>query len=122
VNTATRLIAATGALLAFLAVLLGALGSHMIDMRGLESIWDIAANMHLFNAAALIGLAALLAHSPSRLLLWACWIIIIGLVMFSGSIYLHVITAYKVTNLAPMGGTLLMAGWLLAVVAFVRKR
>jgi uncharacterized membrane protein YgdD (TMEM256/DUF423 family) len=121
VNTATRFIAATGALLAFLAVVLGALGSHMIDMKGMQDTWDIAANMHLFNTAALIGLAALLAHTGSRLLLWASWIIVLGTMMFSGSIYLHVITAHKMSNLAPMGGTLMMAGWLLAVVALLRK-
>jgi uncharacterized membrane protein YgdD (TMEM256/DUF423 family) len=41
--------------------------------------------------------------------------------MFSGSIYQHVMTAYKVTYLAPAGGFIMMAGWLLAALSMLRK-
>ena len=120
-NTTARSIAFTAALLSLLAVVLGALGSHLVEMDGLQGTWEIATDLHLFNAAALIGLAVLYAKTGSNLLKWGAWIIILGTVLFSGSIYLHVITAYKVTNLAPIGGITMMAGWLLAVLSFVRK-
>lgn len=120
-NVQARVIAFIAAILCLAAVILGALGSHAIDMRGLQDVWETGSDIHLFNAAALLGLAALVNMTNSRLLYWAAWLIILGTVMFSGSIYQHVISAYKVTYLAPFGGFTMMAGWLLAAFAVVRK-
>ena len=90
-------------------------------MNGLQDTWKTASNIHLFSAAALFGLAALLARSESRLLSWGAWFVVVGTVVFCGSIYLHVITGNKVSNLAPSGGFLMMAGWLLVAIGFLRK-
>ena len=120
-TTAARLIAFVGALLCLSAVILGALGSHLVDMKGMQGIWKTASNMHLFNAAGLMGVAALLSNFESGLLKWGAWIIITGTLIFSGSIYLHVITGMMVTNMAPLGGMLMMAGWGLVALAFLRK-
>ena len=75
-NTSTRAVALAGALLSLSAVILAAMGGHLIDMQGLQSIWETASVIHMFNAVALIALAALLAHMNSRLLIWAAWVII----------------------------------------------
>ena len=116
-----RLIALIAAVLCLTAVILGAVGSHAIDMRGMQDVWETGSDIHLFNAAALIGVAALINMTDSRPLYWAAWLIILGTVMFSGSIYQHVITGYKVTYLAPAGGFTMMAGWLLAAFSMLRK-
>ena len=120
-NKPARIVAFSGALLSLLAVILGALGSHFVDMQGLQGIWDTASYIHMFNAAALLGLAALLAQAALPVLKWGAWLIILGTVLFSGGIYLHVITGYQVTNLVPFGGFLMMAGWLRVVLTFIRK-
>ena len=120
-NTTARVVAFSGALLALLAVILAALGSHFIDKGEYQSLWDIASNIHLFNAAALIGLAALLSQIESAVLKWGAWLIILGTVLFSGSIYLHVITGYSLPGLTPLGGFLMMVGWLRVVLTFTRK-
>lgn len=120
-NKPARVVALSGALLSLLAVILGALGSHVIDMKGMQGIWQTAAHIHMFNAAALLGLAALLAKLELSVLKWGAWLIILGTVLFSGSIYLHVITGFRVINLVPLGGFLMMVGWLRVVLTFVRK-
>lgn len=120
-NTTARMIALAGTLLALSAVVLAAMGSHLFDMKGMQGTWQTASNIHLFNAAALLGLAALLAKLDPAPLRWGAWMIVLGTVIFCGSIYLHVITGRTPTSVAPVGGMLMMAGWLLAALAFIRK-
>jgi len=120
-NTSSRHVALAGTILSFFAVFLAALGAHLIDMQGMQSIWKTASNIHMFHAAAVLGLAALLAARQSRALQWGAWLIVAGTVVFCCSIYLHVITGHKVLGVAPTGGVLMMAGWSLAVLAFLRK-
>jgi len=108
-------------ILALTAVILAAMGSHLIDMNGMQSTWEIAVNMHLFSAAALVGMAALMAIFESKLLRWGTWAIILGTIIFCGSIYLHVITGHMLRAVTPLGGMLMMLGWLLAALAFLRK-
>lgn len=120
-NTAARTIALAGALLALSAVILAAMGSHLFDMNGLQGLWQTASNLHLFNAAGLMGLAALLLKFDSSLLKWGAWLVVLGSVIFCGSIYLHVITGHTLPAVTPSGGVLMMAGWLLAALSFVRQ-
>ncbi|MBT8071604.1 MAG: DUF423 domain-containing protein [Xanthomonadales bacterium] len=120
-NNCARAVALAAALLSLLAVIFAAMGSHLFAMNGLESIWQTALNIHLFNAAASLGLAALLASHNSRMLRWAAWMVILGTVVFSGNIYMHVISGYTLPRVTPAGGMLMMAGWLLSVIALLRK-
>ena len=120
-NASARAVALAGAILALSAVILAAMGSHLFDMNGLQGIWQTASNIHLFNSAALLGLAALLAKLGSHSLKWGAWLIVLGTVVFCGSIYLHVITGRTVSGVTPSGGLLMMVGWLLVIFAFLRK-
>ena len=120
-STSARAIALAGALLALSAVILAAMGSHLVDMNGLQDIWRTASNIHLFSAAALMGLAALLTRLESTPLKWGAWLIVLGTIIFCGSIYLHVITGHTLPAVTPSGGLLMMAGWLLTALAFLRK-
>ena len=120
-NASARVVALAGTILSLSAVILAAMGSHLFDMNGLQGIWQTASNIHLFNSAALLGLAALLAKLESHSLKWGAWLIVLGTVVFCGSIYLHVITGRTVSGVTPSGGLLMMVGWLLAIFAFLRK-
>ncbi len=120
-NAPARHVALAGALLALSAVILAAMGSHLFDMNGMQGLWQTASIIHLFNAAGLIGLAAWLAGLESFPLKWGAWLIVSGTVVFCGSIYLHVITGHTLPAVTPAGGLLMMTGWLLSAVAFLRK-
>jgi uncharacterized membrane protein YgdD (TMEM256/DUF423 family) len=108
-------------MLALTAVVLAAMGSHLVDMKGLQASWETASNMHLFSAAALVGLASLIAVHESKLLRWGAWLVISGTIIFSGSIYLHVMTGHTLRAVTPSGGVLMMLGWLLAALSFLRR-
>jgi len=120
-SSSARLLALAGTLLAFSAVFLAAMGAHLVDMNGLQDIWQTASIVHMFHAATVIGLAALLANRQSRFLQWGAWLIVLGTVVFCTSIYLHVILGGKINGVAPAGGFLMMFGWGFAVLAFLRK-
>lgn len=120
-NDSARVVALLAAILSLSAVILAAMGSHLIDMKGMHDLWQTASVIHLFSAAALVGLAALLASFDSRLLRWGTWLIVFGTVVFSGSIYFHVISGYKIPVVTPVGGFLMMVGWFSAALAFLRK-
>lgn len=117
----SRVFALLGGLLSLSVVILAALGGHLIDMHGLQTIWQTALNMHMFNAAAVLALAALLCNMPSKVLQWGSWFVVAGTVTFCGSIYLHVISGHLLSGVAPLGGLLMMAGWALVVLAFIRR-
>ncbi len=107
--------------LGFLAVLLGAFGSHALAAsftpRQME-IWEIAGQYHLVHAAVLVGLA----WGQGRLLRFSGWFIAAGIVLFSGTLYSNCLTGVRLFGmLAPVGGTALMVGWALMLVAALRK-
>ncbi len=119
----SRIIALAAALLGLSAVVLAALGSHVVDIDGqpqLQRVWQTASGIHMFHAAALLALASLLARLENRGLYWSAWLLVTGVVIFCGSLYLRVILPMPAAPLAPLGGLLLMAGWSLAAVALVR--
>lgn len=120
-NGPARAVAFVAAALSLSAVILAAMGSHLIDMKGMQNLWQTASVIHLFSAAALVGLAALLASLDSQMLKWAAWLVILGTVIFCGSIYFHVISGSKIPVVTPVGGFLMMAGWFLAAMSFLRR-
>jgi uncharacterized membrane protein YgdD (TMEM256/DUF423 family) len=120
-STSARAVALAGGLLSLSVVILAALGSHLIDMHGLQASWQTALNMHMFSAAALLALAALLNHQQSRILQLGAWSIVSGTVVFCGSVYLHIISGHLLAGVAPAGGLLMMAGWSLVVLGFLRR-
>lgn len=124
-----RFVALSAVVLGFTAVLLGALGAHALpktlDPHYLE-VWKTAAHYHGLHAVALLALAAW--RTESRLAIHAarCWVA--GVVVFSGSLYLLVLSMASIGlpearwlgAVTPLGGILLMLGWVLLGVAAYR--
>lgn len=120
----SRLIALTAAIYGLLAVILAALGSHAIDFAGTEKkdLWSVALQIHFFHAASLLGIAALAQKSASVLLRWSGILLAAGAFLFSGSLYLRAASIELFPpSVAPLGGMLLIAGWALLALTFVRK-
>lgn len=134
---AWRWLALAAALLGFSAVLLGAAGSHAIDLGAALAAqrWNTALQIHYFQAAALLALAALAApgaalhssnHSKSatsvKLLLLPGWIQLLGSLLFCGSLYLRALGLEVLPGwITPAGGLVLLGGWLLLAGLLVRK-
>jgi uncharacterized membrane protein YgdD (TMEM256/DUF423 family) len=106
-------IAAAGALLAAIGIGLGAFGSHglraVLDEAAL-GWWNTAVQYQMWNAVGLVALAAF----PRRLGLAAA-LILAGVLVFSGSLYLMaLIGERRLGMVTPVGGALMIAGWLVA--------
>lgn len=130
----------SGAILAGLAVALGAFGAHGLDsvlksvyaesdkrvIAGLEvpASWKYlqdfktAAEYQLTHALALLAVGLLARDCSRRSLTVAGWSFIGGIVLFSGSLYVLVITGVRVLGaITPLGGVLFLIGWASLAVA-----
>lgn len=108
-----------------LAVALGAFGAH-----GLRSLvaphmvqtWEIAVRYQAWHAMVLLILFTLSQLWSSPLLRWAAAMMIAGMVCFSGSLYGLVLTSVKWWGpVTPLGGGLLIGGWLVLLVATIKE-
>ena len=98
-----------------LAVVAGAFGAHALKARltpeQLDS-WATAAQYHLLHSVLLMALALFATYSERSIKLPAS-LLTAGIVLFSGSIYLLVLTKMRwLGPVTPIGGLLLILGWL----------
>lgn len=115
-----------GALFALLAVMAGAFGAHglrgVIDERGLE-VFQTAVTYQIYHSLALILVAILPVAGLSRRLLGiAAGFFVAGVLLFSGSLYLLVLTDLRwMGPVTPVGGIGFMVGWILVLMAGFRR-
>lgn len=105
-----------GAINGALAVMLGAFGAHGLKNRvdaSMLQTWSTASEYHFYHALALL-LTGLLAKqfSAAAGLVTAGWILFAGMLVFSGSLYLLVLSGQRwLGAVTPLGGTALIIGW-----------
>jgi len=113
-----------GALLAALAVALGAFGTHALEARvppARVDTWETGVRYHLVHALALLALGLAQARWAARGLARAGSLIALGTVVFSGSLYVLVLTDTPILGaVTPVGGVLLIAGWAWAAWSLVK--
>ncbi len=112
-STALRVAAGLGAL----AVALGAFGAHglkdVLTRNGTVTIWEKAVFYHFIHAVMLFVLAQRL---PVQTGPWLAFLI--GIVVFSGSLYLLALTNVRVLGaITPIGGISFIVGWVWLVLA-----
>jgi uncharacterized membrane protein YgdD (TMEM256/DUF423 family) len=107
---------ALGAGLMLLGVAAGAFGAHGLrDVvePDLLSAWKTGANYHLVHALALFTLG-----SWQRTPALGGWLLVAGIVLFSGSLYAMTLTGVRIFGaITPIGGLSFMAGWAALAVA-----
>lgn len=100
----------------FTGVALGAFAAHGLKNRLSEqylAIFHTGVTYQLVHTLALFGVALLLAHLPGRLVAWAGAFFALGIVLFSGSLYVLTLTGIsKLGIITPIGGAAFLAGWL----------
>ena len=111
-----RVMMRAGLWLLALAVIFGAFGAHglkaMVTPDRLET-WDTAVRYHAWMSLLLIALSG----SSFQLSIWAYRLIVAGLLVFSGSLYLLVILDIGVLGaITPIGGVLMIAGIVIAAI------
>ena len=104
-------------LFAALAILFGAFGSHALKERlsaqSLE-VYDIATRYLMFHALGIFLIALLGFQLPKESLEIPVTMMIVGISIFSGSLYLIAMLDFKKLGMVtPIGGLLLIVSWLL---------
>ncbi|MGD2067444.1 MAG: DUF423 domain-containing protein [Gemmatimonadota bacterium] len=104
-----------GAALAFLGVALGAFGAHALgprlDARDLE-IFETGVRYQMYHALALVLVGWAMTRWPGGGTVVAGWAFLIGVVVFSGSLYLLVLTGTRGWGaVTPLGGVAFLVGW-----------
>lgn len=117
-STAARIAAVAG----LLAVMLGAFGAHglkdLLAQNGTAAIWEKAVFYHFMHAVMLFLLAE--RKVPA---VFAWWCFLVGMLIFSGSLYLLAVTkAHWLGAVTPVGGVSFMAGWLALALGVRPKR
>ena len=122
-----------GALFGALAVVLGAFGAH-----GLQKItsddnilhgFQTAVQYQMYHALALLVVAIIYERINEKLIKWAGNFFIIGIILFSGSLYL--LTVLKINEssfikfigpVTPIGGVFFILGWLFLLIGVLKKK
>lgn len=101
---------AIGALLAGVGVAVGAFGAHGLKAMvtpDMLTIWETGARYHMYAAVGLM----LIGLAPVRVDL-AGWLMLAGILLFSGSLYAMTLTGIKVLGaITPFGGLAMIAAW-----------
>lgn len=121
-----------GVIFAALGVVLGAFGAHalkpLLSPEGAQT-FETAVRYQMYHAFALIATGVLFGNYPFKVLKTASTLFIIGILLFSGSLY--AMTALKLSGqaglsgfgiLTPIGGVFLIAGWVLLIVGILKKK
>ena len=115
-----KLFVIIGAVLAGTAVLLGAFGAHGLKSRlSVEdlNIFETAVRYQMYHALAILIIGVIGYYLSHQSLLIPAYFFIVGVVFFSGSLYLLIFTQHRwLGAITPVGGVFLFLGWILFAI------
>lgn len=117
----------TAAFLAMISVILGAFGAHalkeIIPEKTLAS-FQTATTYMMTHAIALFIVGMMYRHYKNKTMIWSGNFFVMGIIMFSGSIYLRIALSYMgyekldiINIITPVGGLMFILGWLMLIVS-----
>lgn len=110
-----RRVFVAGSILAGLGVVFGALGAHALKSSlspQLLMTFETGVRYQMYHGLGLLALAWAISRWPERRLVPAVWLLLAGTVVFSGSLYLLVLTGARwLGAITPFGGVAFVAGW-----------
>ena len=110
---------------AAIAIVFGAFAAHALkdklNVRMLD-VFNTATDYHLYHALGLIIVGILIKLQPSSILLnYALYMMLIGILLFCGSLYgLSLTNISKLGIITPFGGLAFIAAWICVLVAFIK--
>ena len=116
-----------GAISALVGVGMGAFGAHglkAILSPEMLTVYQTGVTYQMWHALGLISIALISQQVPeSKLLSWAGWLMFIGILLFSGSLYVLVLLDLKwLGMITPIGGVSFIAAWVLIAIFAVQKQ
>lgn len=116
-----KLIIIIGSISGALSVILGAFGAHAfkdsLTASGRLDTFETAVKYQMYHSLALVLLGVLMLHFQHKFLGYASYSFLVGIVIFSGSLYLLCATGItKLGAITPIGGIFLIAAWILLAI------
>ena len=109
-----------GALAGFIGVTFGAFGAHALRGRlspDMLAVFETGVRYQMYHALAVLIVALAAARFDGWLVRAAGWSFILGIVLFSGSLYVLALTGVtKLGMITPLGGLAFLVGWTLLIV------
>ncbi len=120
-----KLLLLLGGINATLVVMLGAFGAHALKARlsvDMMAVYQTGIHYHLFHALGLLAVGLMAMQiSDSAYLRWSGWLMLAGIVLFSGSLYLLSISGLRwLGAVTPFGGMAFIVAWILFVAAVAK--
>ncbi len=110
-----RQILMSGALMALLGVAIGAFGAHGLKpflSEQMLAAFETGVRYHLIHALGMLSAGLSLVYVPLRQFKWAGWAFFLGIVLFSGSLYVMSISGVRGLGIVtPFGGLCFIVGW-----------
>ncbi|MBP8119814.1 MAG: DUF423 domain-containing protein [Burkholderiales bacterium] len=115
-NANAQQLVASGAILAFLGVALGAFGAHALKARlaaDMLAVYQTGVQYNLWHALGVVLIGILVQLLPgAKWLPVAGWIMVAGIVIFSGSLYALSLSGVRVLGaVTPLGGVAFLLAW-----------
>ncbi len=108
-----------------MAVLAGAFGAHALRPRlpaDLFAAFETGTRYQMYHALALLVVAWATTQWPTKPVRLSGWLFVVGSVLFSGSLYVLALTGRTGWGaITPLGGALLIAGWLALAIGIWRR-
>lgn len=114
-----------GAMLGGVGVALGAFGAHGLRGRvpgDLLAVWETASRYHLAHALALLAVAWVASRADGLAVRIAGWGFTLGILVFSGSLYVMTLTGARwLGAITPLGGLAFLFGWFALAASALRR-
>lgn len=114
------------ALSGLFTVALGAFGAHILGSSMIvynSSAWDKAIMYQMFHSVSILGVAAVGHMFNQKLFIIAGYVMLSGIVFFSGSLYLLSVTSIREFGIiTPIGGVLFLVGWMIVIAGMMKTR
>lgn len=109
-----------------LAVSLGAFGAHalkpLLVQNGRLDTYELAVRYHFYHTLSLLAIGLLMDRYNPKTLAWSALVMVIGMFLFSGSLYvLALVNTTSVALITPLGGLFLIGGWGLLFYSVLKK-
>ncbi|MFC0561147.1 DUF423 domain-containing protein [Halalkalibacter alkalisediminis] len=114
-----------GSIIMALSVVIGAFGAHGLEPKLTERMmknYQTGVQYHMIHGFALIAVGIIALKMPiSGMLNGAGWAFLVGILLFSGSLYAMALTGVtKLGAITPIGGLAFIVGWVLLGIAVLR--
>jgi uncharacterized membrane protein YgdD (TMEM256/DUF423 family) len=115
----------SGAVFMALGVLLGAFGAHALKSilsPEMLAVYKTGVEYQFYHALGLLLIGLIGFQVKSKYLQWSGLFITIGIILFSGSLYVLTLSGIKAIGaITPVGGLSFVAGWIFLAIAIIKR-